>query len=179
MRWQPLLTEIRSLKLALARVDPRSGMPVLPPPGAAPRAIDAVDRRLGRPMPPSYRELLAQHDGLPNFYMGAGLLGARPLARGIYTELARLSIDAGDTLFPFGIDGAGETIFAWDTARPCDDGELEVVVFMNEIGERVPSFPAFLELVRDMLSAELAERRALAPALRRAPLSSQLGLSAA
>jgi hypothetical protein len=30
---------------------------------------------------------------------------------------------------------------------------------MNEIGERLPSFPAFLELTRDLLDAEIAERR--------------------
>ena len=157
MRWQPLLAEIRALKLSLARLDPRAGMPVQPPPGAPPRAIEAVERKLGRPLPPSYRELLAQHDGLPSFYQGAALLGVRPLTRGTYVDLVRLSLDA--ELCPFGIDGTGETIFAWDTTRTRADGELEVVVWMNEIGERVPSFPAFLELVRELLSAEVAERR--------------------
>ncbi len=40
------------------------------------------------------------------------------------------------------------------------DGELEVVVWINEIGERVESFPRFLELVLDMLHADLEERSA-------------------
>jgi hypothetical protein len=165
MRWQPLLAEIRAQKLVLARLDPRSGMPVQPPAGAAPGAIEAVERRLGRPLPPSYRELLAQHDGLPGFYQGAALLAARPLARGTYVALARLSID-GPELFPFGVDAAGETIFAWDTAAARSDGELGIVVWMNEIGERVPSFPDFLALVLEMLGAEIAEKR---PAARTAP----------
>jgi SMI1 / KNR4 family (SUKH-1) len=161
MRWQPILTDIRAQKLALARLDPRAGMPVLPPAGAALCAIQAVERRLGRPLPPSYRELLAQHDGLPAFYQGAGLLGARPLARGTYLELARICIDPDRDarLVPFGVDSSGDTIFAWDLARPRADGELEVVVWMNEIGERVADFPGFLELVLAMLTAEIAERQ--------------------
>jgi hypothetical protein len=157
MRWQPLLAEIRALKLSLARLDPRAGMPVQPPPGAPLRAIDAVERRIGRPLPPSYRELLAQHDGLPNFYQGAALLGARPLTRGTYVDLVRISLET--ELCPFGIDGKAETIFAWDISSARADGEMEVVIWMNEIGERVPSFPAFLELVRELLSAEVAERQ--------------------
>jgi hypothetical protein len=163
MRWQPLLAEIRAKKLAIARLDPRAGMPVMPPPGAASSAVDAVARRLGRPLPPSYRELLAQHDGLPGFYQGASLLGARPLTRGTYVELARLYLDAerGAAIVPFGIDRGGEIIFAWDTGVVRGDGELEIVVWMNEIGARVPSFPAFLELVLDMLGAEMAERQRL------------------
>jgi hypothetical protein len=158
MRWQPLLAEIRARKLVLAKLDPRSGMPVQPPPGAAPGAVEAVERRLGRPLPPSYRELLAQHDGLPGFYQGASLLGTRPLARGTYVALARLSIE-GPSLFPFGVDTVGETIFAWETEVARADGELSIVVWVNEIGERVPSFPDFLELVLEMLGVEIAERQ--------------------
>jgi hypothetical protein len=160
MRWQPLLAEIRARKLVLARLDPRAGMPVLPPAGAAPVSLAGVERRLGRPLPPSYRELLLQHDGLPGFYQGAGLLGVRPLVRGTYVDTARLYLDAPGVI-PFGIDGAGEIIFAWDTAAPRSDGELPVLVWVNEIGERVPSFPAFLELVMEMLGAEIAERQRL------------------
>jgi SMI1 / KNR4 family (SUKH-1) len=167
MRWQPLLAAIRAQKLALARLDPRAGMPVLPPAGASPSAIEAAERRLGRPLPPSYRELLAQHDGLPGFYLGAGLLGVRPLTRGTYVDLARLSIDVEHTagLVPFGVDSKGETFFAWDTARPRRDGEMEIVVWMNEIGERVACFPTFLELCLEMLSAEIAEHQRPRPRL--------------
>jgi hypothetical protein len=164
MRWQPILYEIRALKLALARLDPRAGMPVMPPGGASPRAIEAVERRFGRPLPPSYRALLAAHDGVPQLYHGASLLGARPLAQGTYVNLARLVIDApgpqgGADLVPFGIDARGETIFAWDRAEERPDGELEVVVWINDIGERVDGFPAFLSLVREMLAAEIEDRQ--------------------
>jgi hypothetical protein len=174
MRWQPLLAAIRAQKLALARLAPRAGMPILPPAGAAPSAIEAAEHRLGRPLPPSYRELLAQHDGLPGFYLGAGLLGTRPLTRGTYVDLARLSIDVEQTagLVPFGVDSAGETFFAWDTGRPRGDGEIEIVVWMNEIGERVACFPSFLELCLEMVSAEIAEHQRRRPRLPEARLLS-------
>jgi len=163
MCWQLLVTEIRAKKLALARLDPQGGMPILPPAGAPPAAIDAVERRLGRPLPPTYREFLAQHDGVPGFYQGARLLGARALARGTYAALARLYGDPerDASLFPFGLDGAADVIFAWDLGGAARDGEIEIVVWMNEVGERVQSFPGFLELVLEMLDADIAERRAL------------------
>ncbi|MFT3766057.1 MAG: SMI1/KNR4 family protein [Minicystis sp.] len=151
MRWQSLLYEIRGLKLDLARLDPRAGMPVLPPTGAAPAAIDAVERRLGCPLPPSYREMLAQHDGVPQLYQGASLLGTRPLTRGTYVDLARMVIDvpgvgaaSASDLVPFGIDATGEAIFAWDRARVHEDGEIEVVVWVNEnrrAGGELPCVP--------------------------------------
>src|SRR4051812_30168441 len=185
MRWHQLLKEIRARRLELARLDPRAGMPVLPPDGATPLAIAAVERRLGRPLPPSYRKLLALHDGIPHFYQGVSLLNAHHLARGTFVDLTRLVIDLGEVsrvesargrrsgLLPFGIDAAGETIFAWDTSAPGPDGELQVVLWMNEIGERVESFPSFLELVLAMLEGDIDERRrALEPiSLRRAMLA--------
>ena len=61
MRWHLTLGEIRARKLDSARLDPRGGMPILPPAGASAGEIAAVERRLGRPLPPSYRELLALH----------------------------------------------------------------------------------------------------------------------
>lgn len=187
MRWLPILDEIRALKLDLARLDPRAGMPVLPPAGAAPAAIDAVERRLGRALPPSYRALLALHDGVPQLFHGVALLGARPLSRGTYVDLARMVIDApgldlegSRDLVPFGIDPKGEAIFAWDRAREGDDGELEVVVWLNDIGARLPSFPALLDLVREMIAAELDERRRTAIVVdRRAPLAAPAWRSAA
>jgi hypothetical protein len=186
MPWQPLLHDIRALKLDLARLDPRAGMPVAPPSGADPRALEAVERRLGRSLPPSYRALLVEHDGVPQLYQGASLLGVRPLLRGTYVDLARMVIDApGGTpdadLVPFGIDPRGEVIFAWDRSRSGDDGELEVVLWMNEIGARVPSFPAFLEMVRDMIASEIEERLAagFAPrSSRRVPVRSDRPLAA-
>jgi hypothetical protein len=167
-----LLADIRALKLDLARLDPRAGMPVRPPLGASPAAIASVERRMGRAIPPGHRALLALHDGFPHLYQGASLLSAQQLARGAYVDLARMVIENGEgavderpkrkpTLFPFGIDARAETIFAFDLGEAREGGEIGIVIWMNEIGLRVESFQAFLETVREMLRGDLAERGAV------------------
>ena len=165
------LAEIRALKLTLARLDPRAGMPVQPPSGASASGLAVVEQRLGRPLPPSYRELLSLHDGVPLFYQGASLLGTRPLARGTYVDLCRFVVETrGENerdLVPFGIDAEAEVVFAWDLAADAPGGELEVVVFMNEIGVRLDGFPTFLEMCIDMLGSDLADLEAALPASRR------------
>src|SRR5262252_3404480 len=152
---------IRDAKLAIARIDPRAGMPVLPPVGATERALVAVERKLRRALPPSYRAFLSLHDGWPQFLHGAGLLGVRQLTRGTYVDLARLmlgtlaedEIQAARSLVPFGIDSKAETIFAFDTSSAND--ELDVVVLVNDIGVRFPSFFDFLGFAYDVHAAEL------------------------
>ena len=176
MQWYETVNLIRAKKLELAAVDPRAGMPVMPSARAGERGIAAVERRLRRPLPPSYRAFLATHDGWPQFFHGASLLGVRHLARGTYDEVTRLVLEEWEAprpgsaraprrqppkhmLVPFGIDARAETIFAWNTSTVRADGELEIVVWINEIGERVESFPRFLELVLELLGADLDERR--------------------
>lgn len=165
-----LLAEIRALKLELARFDPRAGMPVLPPPGAPPSALIAVERKLGRALPDAYRELLALHDGFPQFYLGASLLSTSQIVRGSFIDVARMMIDLGDSapaswshrrpaLVPFGIDSRAETIFAFDCGG--SSAELGIVLWTNEIGVRLDDFPAFLDFVIEMLQSDVDERRAL------------------
>jgi hypothetical protein len=169
MRWHLTLSQIRAKKLELARLDPRSGMPIKPPAGASGRAIAEVERRLGRPLPPSYRAFLELYDGWPNLYHGISLLGARPLARGTYVDVVRLVLDtelrgaSAASLVPFGIDAQADAIFAWDLDDAQASGELGVVVYMGAIAERVDDFPALLDLVHDMLIGDLAEASAASP----------------
>jgi hypothetical protein len=164
MDWLEVTHRIRALRLDLARMDPRRGMPVAPPAGASEQAIAGAERRMGLRLPPSYRALLALHDGWPLFFGGAGLLGVRSLARGAYVGVARMVIDeseGGAGLIPFGIDADAETIFAWDAGEARADGELEVMLWTNGVGVRLPSFPDLLELIADMLAAEIEDRRGL------------------
>lgn len=193
MDWLESMHRIRALKLELARLDPRGGMPIAPPPGASEAAIVAVERRLGTSLPPSYRELLSLHDGWPQLFAGASLLGVRALARGTFMDVGRLVLDhdevaetrgagedhaapvgtrgrAGERarrgLVPFGIDAAAETVFAWDMDARAEDGELAVILWTNDIGLRLSGFPELLEMVADMLAAELEDRRRSAAAQR-------------
>jgi hypothetical protein len=189
MHWHDTVSEIRARKLELARLDPRGGMPIQPPTGASQQDIARAERRLGRPLPPSYRAFLAAQDGWPRFFLGAALLGVQPLSRGTYVDVARMVIDDGElagpssgaapgtsapaqgrVLVPFGIDAEAETVFAWDLGAPRADGELGVLVWTNEVGLHVDDFPSFLELCLDMLRAEIEERRAT---VRRPPVSSR------
>lgn len=163
-----LLGEIRALKLDLARLDPRAGMPVLPPGGATSSGLLAAERKIGRALPPAYRELLAIHDGFPQLYQGASLLSTSQIVRGSFVDIARMTIENGEprssdtrlrrpTLVPFGIDSGAETIFAFDREAP--GAELGVLIWMNEIGVRLDDFDAFLDFVTEMLQADVEERR--------------------
>ncbi|WP_437922840.1 SMI1/KNR4 family protein [Sorangium sp. So ce291] len=189
MEWLESMHRIRALKLELARMDPRRGMPIAPPAGASEAAIAGVERRLGMPLPPSYRELLSRHDGWPQLFEGASLLGVRALARGSYMDVGRMVLEhcegegtrgagerdlapatvrrrhgARSALVPFGIDAAAETVFAWDPEATGPDGELEVILWTNDIGLRLSGFPELLDTVKDMLAAELDDRRQRAAA---------------
>jgi hypothetical protein len=189
MEWLGSIQRIRALKLELARIDPRGGMPVAPPAGAPEHAIAGAERRMGFALPRSYRALLSLHDGWPQVYAGAGLLGVRALSRGTFVDVARMVIDergAGWSggrspaprgpgrsrqggLIPFGIDAEAETVFAWDTDAVRPDGEMEVLLWINDLGVRAPSFPALLDLLVDLLSAELEDRRRRAPGAELTP----------
>jgi len=185
MHWQETITEIRAVKLELARKNPRAGMPIMPPTGASEGAITTVEKRIGRRLPPSYREFLRAHDGWPELYQGASLLGARHLSRGTYVDLARMVLEECETplpemtpaapreqaapLIPFGIDAGAEVVFAWNPAEARGDEELEVVVWLNELGIRLASFPDFLILVLEMLSADLDARASSPGACMLAP----------
>lgn len=168
---------IRSKRLELARLDPRGGMPTMPPPGASPASLDAVERRLGFVLPPSYRAFLSAHDGWPGFYQGASLLGAAALSRGTYMNFGRMIFAehtaeledgpisvarAAARFVPFGIDPQAEMVFGWDPARSEPSGELRVIYWIGGVGDTAPSFEAFLELVFEMLDAELLDRRSQA-----------------
>jgi hypothetical protein len=69
------------------------------------------------------------------------------------------------TLIPFGADLEGTTLFAFNPAVMTEDGEYEVIAWVNELGVRYPSFPAFLEFIVELGRqdiADLTERQELA-----------------
>jgi hypothetical protein len=175
--WIETVGKIRQVKMELARVNPEAGPSVAPPPGAALRAISAVERRIRRRLPPSYRAFLHEHDGWPLFFEGASLLGTRELSKPGYAELSRATFAAYETpipemgppsrpqgsaeaMIPFGMDPKATTIFAFNPAVVRPDGEMEVILWVNELGERTDSFTDFLSMVLEMLEVDVAERLA-------------------
>jgi SMI1 / KNR4 family (SUKH-1) len=172
--WKDTIARIRTVKLELAAACPELGDAVAPPPGAALRVISAVERRIRRRLPPSYRAFLHEHDGWPLFFQGANLLGTRELSKPSYHDLTRAAFAAYETpipevgppsrpqgridaMIPFGMDPKATTIFAFNPAVVRPDGEMEVIVWVNELGDRAESFADFLALVHEMLEVELAE----------------------
>lgn len=142
----------------------------MPPSGASPSAIAAAERRLGFPLPSSYRAFLAKHDGWPKIAHGASLLGTQQLLRGTFVAVARMTIEehispgevdpesAAAAFVPFGLDPTADVLFAWNTRAARREGdELPITVWLNEIGVVVESFPAFLELLLEILTADVME----------------------
>ena len=165
-----VLTRIKQLQTEILRVAPYRDIALVPNPGASKRAIAAVEERIGHRLPPSYREFLAQHDGWPRFFEGATLLGTANLGKRMYEDLARAAFEAAETpvphlappsraekkpIVPFGIDLQGTTIFAFNPTVVREDGECEVVAWVNEIGVRRETFTDFLEFVVEMCESEL------------------------
>jgi hypothetical protein len=62
-------------------------------------------------------------------------------------------------MIPFGIDPTGSTIFAFNPAVTGSDGEMEVILWVNGLGERAQNFADFLSLTLEMLELGLGERQ--------------------
>lgn len=176
MDWLDALTTLRERQLELAQLDARRAPPPAPPPGAVLASVAMAERRIGMALPPSYRAFLAVHDGWPGFFHEASLLGARQLGRGPLLRVARDVLDRCETplpeltpvapreartapLVPFGVDARAEVILAWDPASMRPDGEMGVVLWANEIGEQMETFPDLVAFVVEVVEAEIAARR--------------------
>jgi hypothetical protein len=180
---QSLTRQILAIQTEIQRAAPFRDFGLAPSRPASRSAIAAAERRIGRPLPPSFREFLRAQDGWPRFYDGASLLGTATIGRRTYEDLARAAFDAAETpvpdvgppskraeriLIPFGADLQGTTLFVFNPAAPTGDGEYEVIAWMNELGVRKESFPGFLEMIVELCEAELdgmaPTRRSTAPA---------------
>ena len=135
--------------------------------------IRRAEHRVGRPLPPSYRAFLRRYDGWPRFFHGASLLGTRDLGKSSYADLAQAAFEAAETpvpelgppssrvvgypsrVIPFGIDADATTLFAFDSRRVRQDGEMEVIAWINEIGIRSADFCEFLVMIAELCEADL------------------------
>ena len=176
--WKDTIAKIRDVKAELSALDPAMGPAIAPPPGAGLRTIAVVERRIRHALPPSYRAFLHLHDGWPLFFHEASLLGTRELSKPGPFHLTRAAFAAyetpipevgppsrpqghADSMIPFGIDPTADTIFAFNPAVTSPDGEMEVILWVNGLGERTQNFAQFLALALEMLELGLGEQRHL------------------
>lgn len=172
--WPELVTRLREVQTEVQRLAPFRDIGLVPNPGASEEAIAAAEKRLGFSLPPSYREFLRHHDGWPRFFDGATLLGTEALGARRYDDLCRAAFEAAETpvpdvgpplrrrlprMIPFAADAEATTLFAFDPSSRSENGECEVIAWINEVGVRSPSFTAFVELLIELAESELEAHR--------------------
>jgi hypothetical protein len=161
-RWLSLLSSIRAIQMELKRHDPSRAIGLSGNPSAPDSALVVTELRLGRKLPPSYREFLAFSDGWTNFFNGASLLGTGELGRNGFID-AHASLLARGRLLAFGADRTGSTLFAFDTSIRLADGELGVVAWVGGLGIDCRCFTSFLATILQLCRADLAALKASAP----------------
>jgi hypothetical protein len=155
-----LLSSIRAIQMELKRRSPERSIGLSGNPAAPESAIVVAELRLGRRLPPSYREFLAFSDGWPRFFEHADLLGTGELGRYPLDSAADRAV-ANERLLPFGADKAGTSLFAFDTSVRLGDGELPVVAWVGGLGVDCRCFTSFLATVLQLCRAELSTAKAM------------------
>jgi SMI1/KNR4 family protein SUKH-1 len=155
-RWQMLLGSIRAIQMELKRRQPQRPIGLSGNPAAPESAILVSELRLGRKLPPSYREFLAFSDGWTSFFNGASLLGTGEIGRLATLDAAHERMLAHGRLLPFGVDRAGASLFAFDTSVRLADGELGVVAWVGGLGIDCRCFTSFLATVLQLCRVELS-----------------------
>jgi hypothetical protein len=174
-RWQTLLGSIRAIQMELKRRQPRQPIGLAGNPAAPESAILVSELRLGRKLPPSYREFLAFSDGWPSFFNGASLLGTGEIGRVTTLDAAHQRVLARGRLLPFGVDRTGGSLFAFDTSVRLADGELGVVAWVGGLGIDCRCFTSFLATVLQLCRVELSAARAIDPPSPIEPASATRG----
>jgi hypothetical protein len=174
-RWLTLLGSIRAIQMELKRREPQRPIGLSGNPSAPESAIMVSELRLGRKLPPSYREFLAFSDGWTSFFNGASLLGTAEIGRLSTHDSAHERMLAQGRLLPFGADRAGASLFAFDTSVRLADGELGVVAWVGGLGIDCRCFTSFLATVLQLCRAELSMAKAVDPPSSLEPASSVRG----
>jgi hypothetical protein len=162
-RWPSLLSSIRAIQMELKRREPRRAIGLSGNPSAPESAIVITELRLGRRLPPSYREFLAFSDGWTNFFNGASLLGTGEIGKTTSLATTHGRLLARGRLLPFGADRSGASLFAFDTSMRLADGELGVVSWVGGLGLDCRCFTSFLATVLQLCRAELSTVKAADP----------------
>ena len=159
-RWLTLLGSIRAIQMELKRRAPRQPIGLAGNPSAPESALVVTELRLGRKLPPSYREFLAFSDGWASFFNGASLFGTGEIGRTGSLDATHEQMLARGRLLPFGADRTGASLFAFDTSVRLADGELGVVAWVGGLGIDCRCFTSFLATVLQLCRAELSTVKA-------------------
>jgi hypothetical protein len=162
-RWQTLLGSIRAIQMELKRRQPQRPIGLSGNPAAPESAILVSELRLGRKLPPSYREFLAFSDGWTSFFNGVSLLGTAEIGRLATLDAAYEQMLARGRLLPFGVERSGASLFAFDTSVRLADGELGVVAWVGGLGIDCRCFTSFLATVLQLCRVELSTAKAADP----------------
>ncbi len=151
--------------MELKRRQPELSIGLSGNPAAPESAIVVTELRLGRKLPPSYRQLLAFSDGWTNFFAGASLFGTGELGRSVQLGESHERLLSRGRLLPFGADRAGASLFAFDTSVRLADGELGVVAWVGGLGIDCRCFTSFLAIALQLCRAELTTVKTADPSL--------------
>lgn len=162
-RWLTLLGSIRAIQMELKRREPQRTIGLAGNPSAPESALLVTELRLGRKLPPSYREFLAFSDGWTSFFNGASLFGTGEIGRMGSLDATHEHLLARGRLLPFGADRTGASLFAFDTRVRLADGELGVVAWVGGLGIDCRCFTSFLATVLQLCRAELSTVKASDP----------------
>jgi hypothetical protein len=171
-RWRALIGSIRALRMEVKRLAPERSIGLAGNPAAPESAIRVAELRLGRQLPPSYREFLSFSDGWSSFFESADLLGTGEIGRYPSTVLRHDSRHLPAHLLAFGADRNGTSLFAFDTSVRSVDGELPVIAWVGGLGLDCRCFTSFLAMALQICRAELATLKTVtvpASGLRRRP----------
>ena len=134
--------------------------PQLGPP-ATEEQLAALERHWGVPLPPSYRNALAVHNGVSVFWNEVPLLSTDQIVHNQYDT------STFEEPFPklwktiFACEDESYDALAFDRARAKPDGEMPIVELSDEgVGERWPNFDVFLKKLLSKLQEEIRSEKA-------------------
>jgi hypothetical protein len=169
-----------------------------PLPGVSDAQIDKFERRFPAKFPPSYRQVLHAHDGVPKLWGDFSLIGIAGdyNAKAWKASRSMMEIDAEETTADLSSETAvrayeargslvlnrhivigtdmSRGLLLYDTNTVDDHGEMEVVLYRADAfpHRRFKSLDAFLSFCIDEETSELDKLKARGPAVK--PASKQV-----
>ncbi len=130
--------------------------------------LATIELCYGCKLPPSYREFMLRYDGWSCVLRDASLLSVEQMRNPGLVHLAETAIERANTpvpgavstgtsswrddnLIPIGLDGRGEILLALDASSVQADGEMDLLVWIAELGIRLPSFGELFGFLCELL----------------------------